>query len=131
MVVSALRNKSSEGTTFAVLETAFEAGYEPLYTDSIMQEYHDVLSRSVLGIDEKDLSDFLYSLEGHGSKLYVLPSDIKLPDESDRPFFDLAKSTGAYLVTGNIKHYPDEPYIVTPARFLEIVDYAALFRSTL
>ena len=47
-------------------------------------------------------------------------SDIPLPDESDRIFYDTAKAVNAYLVTGNLKHYPEESQIVTPARFVEI-----------
>ena len=31
-----------------------------------------------------------------------------MPDESDRIFYDTAKAVNAYLVTGNLKHYPEE-----------------------
>lgn len=30
------------------------------------------------------------------------------------------KEEEAYLVTGNIKHFPDEPFIVTPRQMLDI-----------
>jgi len=42
-----------------------------------------------------------------------------MSDESDRVFYDTAKTIGAILVTGNIKHYPDEPLIMTPAVFMK------------
>jgi predicted nucleic acid-binding protein len=47
-------------------------------------------------------------------------SDIPMPDESDRIFYDAAKAVNAYLVTGNQKHYPEDEQIVTPARFVEM-----------
>ncbi|MDR3270840.1 MAG: hypothetical protein LBT32_04945 [Peptococcaceae bacterium] len=42
-------------------------------------------------------------------------------DEDDRVFYDAAKSVGAYLITGNIKHFPQGPFILTPLAFLEVV----------
>ena len=31
------------------------------------------------------------------------------------------KETDAYLVTGNLKHFPKEPFIVTPREMLDII----------
>jgi hypothetical protein len=41
-----------------------------------------------------------------------------MPDEDDRVFYDTAKTAGAYLIPGNTKHFPQEPFILTPAQFL-------------
>ena len=32
------------------------------------------------------------------------------------------ETTDAYLVTGNIKHFPVKPYVVTPKEMLEILN---------
>lgn len=34
----------------------------------------------------------------------------------------LSSKDDAYLVTGNIKHFPQEPFIVTPRELLDIFD---------
>lgn len=51
--------------------------------------------------------------------------DIELPDPKDRVFYEIVmeerKSEDAYLVTGNTKHFPAEPYIVTPRQMLDII----------
>ena len=31
------------------------------------------------------------------------------------------KTADAYLVTGNIKHFPAKPYVVTPRQMLDII----------
>jgi hypothetical protein len=31
------------------------------------------------------------------------------------------KAEDAYLVTGNIKHFPERPYVVTPRQMLNII----------
>jgi predicted nucleic acid-binding protein len=46
-------------------------------------------------------------------------STIPMPDETDRIFYDTAKASGAFLITGNIRHYPTDPSIITPTDFLE------------
>ena len=42
-----------------------------------------------------------------------------MSDEDDRIFYDIAKASHAILLTGNIKHFPLEPFIVSPADFLK------------
>lgn len=49
-----------------------------------------------------------------------------LPDPKDIVFYEIVmekrKSEEAFLVTGNIKHFPTEPYIVTPREMLTILE---------
>ena len=40
-------------------------------------------------------------------------------DEDDRSYYEVAKLCNAILITGNKRHFPDEPFIMTPAEFLE------------
>jgi len=44
----------------------------------------------------------------------------KLIDETDRIFYDTAKNTASILITGNIRHYPNEKFILTPTEFLKL-----------
>ena len=56
---------------------------------------------------------------------YYAVIDVELPDPKDRVFYEVVmeerKEQDAYLVTGNIKHFPAEPYIVTPRQMLDII----------
>jgi len=45
-------------------------------------------------------------------------SDILFNHEPDRIFYDTAKASGSILITGNIRHYPTEPFIMTPSDLL-------------
>jgi len=51
-----------------------------------------------------------------------MESNIPMPDESDRIFYDTAKQSGSILITGNTKHFPDEPFIMTPAEFMRMME---------
>lgn len=49
-------------------------------------------------------------------------SDEFFPDPKDVVFYEVALSKeDAYLVTGNTKHFPKKPIVVTPAEILEIL----------
>ncbi len=51
--------------------------------------------------------------------------DEELPDPKDRVFYEVVmekrKEDEAYLVTGNIRHFPVRPFIVTPREMLDII----------
>lgn len=52
-----------------------------------------------------------------------IPYYEQMPDESDRVFYEVALSKDdAYLVTGNQKHFPKSPIVVTPAEMLDILN---------
>ena len=52
-------------------------------------------------------------------------SDEKFNDPDDAVFYEIAlsaiKSREAYLVTGNIRHFPQKEFVVTPRDMLNIV----------
>ncbi len=48
-----------------------------------------------------------------------------LPDTKDKVFYEVAmeerKLEDAYLVTGNLRHFPVKPFVVTPRQMLDII----------
>lgn len=52
------------------------------------------------------------------------PYDGDMPDEDDRVFYEVALSEeDSFLVTGNLKHFPKTPKVVTAAQMMEILDH--------
>ncbi len=50
-------------------------------------------------------------------------SDEIFIDKDDIVFYEVALSKeDSFLVTGNIRHFPKKPFIVTPAEMLTIID---------
>ena len=53
-------------------------------------------------------------------------SDEEFTDKDDIVFYEVALSKeDSFLVTGNIKHFPKKPFIVTPAEMLTIINKMA------
>ena len=92
----------------------------PCYCQEIIQEYQDVLSRPRLAFhfEEASVNEIINKIKADGLCVAVKPSSIPFIDESDRIFYDVAVACDAQLVTGNIKHYPKKPFIITPFEFL-------------
>ena len=90
----------------------------PCFDYRIIDEYLAVLRRPRLAFSAGQVNQLLNEITGRGLSVTVSPSEIALSDESDRKFYDVAKFCEAYLVTGNIRHYPDDPDIISPASFL-------------
>jgi len=95
------------------------------YNSDILVEYQDVLTRTKFdkyNFDSADITNFIKKVKEAGILIEPTPSNISLPDESDRIFYDTAKSADALLITGNTKHYPPEDFIITPAIFLQYAE---------
>jgi len=112
---------SAYGNPAQIINAFKEKRFNFIYNDEILREYRDVLFRSKLGLNSADVNDLIGEIIKAGFSVIPEKSKISLPDEDDRIFYDTAKTAGAYLVTGNIKHYPNEPTIITPAEFLKLI----------
>jgi putative PIN family toxin of toxin-antitoxin system len=86
----------------------------------IFEEYEAVLHRPQLKIPTVDADKVLAAIRQHAETVYPTPSDAAMPDEDDRVFFDTAKTSGVYLVTGNTKHFPQKPFVLTPREFMSM-----------
>lgn len=109
----------------SVMEFALDGFIVPVLNKEIVAEYRAVLARPKFGLDEDTIKDIIDSLENVGFYVDAETIDIDLPDPKDRFFYEVVmeerKEEEAYLVTGNIKHFPNEPFIVTPKRMLDII----------
>ena len=53
----------------------------------------------------------------------TLADSVDMPDEDDRVFYEVALSEeDSFLVTGNLKHFPKVPKVVTAAQMIEILE---------
>jgi hypothetical protein len=83
-----------------------------------MEEYYGVLRRDKFGFEEWEITQLLAAIEQEGILVVPPPISVRFIDEADRKFFETAKYCDAPLITGNSKHYPKDPLILSPAAFL-------------
>ena len=122
VLVSALFTKNPESATVKVLNAIFEGKIVPMYNSEIIDEYDDVLHRSKFHFTPSLVSTYINQICQLGIVAERIHSDEVFPDEDDVVFYEVALSKeDAYLVTGNKKHFPTNPIVVTPAEMLDIL----------
>ena len=122
VVVSAYITKNLEAATSKVWEAVLQCKLTPIYNEEILSEYSEVLRRKKFGIPEHLVKWALDKIVSNGVRGERVLSDEFFPDPKDVVFYEVAMSKeDAYLVTGNTKHFPKKPIVVTPAEMLEIL----------
>ena len=108
-----------------IIELTFNGPIIPVLNEAIFNEYREVLLRPKFRLTEEIVNDVLEAINKRGIFVDAQSLDIELPDPKDRVFYEVfmeeRKDEDAYLVTGNIKHFPVKPFIVTPRQMLDII----------
>ena len=108
-----------------VLELVYSGTIIPLLNQHIVNEYREVLARSKFRLTQQIIEDAVGEIERLGLYVDAQGLDIPFPDSKDRVFYEVVmeerNEEEAYLVTGNIKHFPEKSYIVTPRQMMDII----------
>lgn len=120
ILVSALL--SPAGSPAKVFDHVLNGNVVMCYDSRIIAEYKEVLMRPKFYFDKKAVRQVINFIVHSGISIVPLPILDSFEDEDDKKFYEIAKTTTAYLVTGNAKHFPNESGIMGPHEFLSIVD---------
>ena len=108
-----------------VMELTFSGTIVPLLNEQIVKEYREVLGRPKFHLTNEIINSVVDEIERLGIYVDADELDLVFPDPKDRIFYEVVmeerKSKDAYLVTGNIKHFPVKPYVVTPRQIIDII----------
>lgn len=122
LVSAMLKWDSVPGT---IMELTFDGLIIPILNEHIVKEYHEVLVRPKFHFTEEIIYDVLENIQSIGIYVDAEYLDIELPDPKDRVFYEVVmeerKTEDTYLITGNIRHFPTKPFIVTPREMMDII----------
>lgn len=121
VLVSSLLSSSEDAATVQVVTKAILGEITPVVNRAILEEYQDVLSRQKFGFSQDNINYLLSAIEKYGITHEPKPSGTIIKDIDDIPFFDTAfdlQDYGAYLITGNMKHFPKVPFIISPREYI-------------
>lgn len=123
VLVSAGITKNPVSATVKVLNHMFNGLIKPVFNNEIIAEYIEVLHRPKFRFDDNDIQTIINYIKNYGIPSDRIPFDGVMPNEKDRPFYEVSLSiNNSYLVTGNIKHFPVTPKVVTPAQLITIIE---------
>ncbi len=129
VLVSALLSKNSmERAPYKVIEYIFCGELIPIYNKEILEEYEEVLKREKFHFTAERIHAVIHQIIKSGIQEDALQSEEIYPDPEDAVFFEVAlahhleNDNDTYLVTGNMKHFPARPFVVTPRQMVEIIE---------
>lgn len=124
VLVSAMLKHGS--IPFEIIQKALKGVIIPILNKEIIEEYEEVLLRNKFGFDKETVKEYIDGLIEFGVFCEKTNVDEIFSDLSDAVFYQIVMTvreyTDAYLITGNIKHFPKKPFVVTPKEMLEIID---------
>lgn len=124
VIVSALLSSHDDSAVVKVFKMIIDSEIIPLYSIEVIKEYKKVLSRKKFSINQ-DLINYIVSLIlNRGIAVSPKASGIELIDMKDLVFYEIVlekKKDGAYLITGNKKHFSNNPIVATAREFLDII----------
>ena len=122
IVSSMLKHDSIPGE---ILDFVISKTIVPLLNKEIIEEYEDVLKRNKFGFDNAEVDNLIANLKTNSIFLEREQTLEEFIDEDDIVFYEIVMSArhtmDAFLITGNIKHYPIRNYVVTPKQMIEII----------
>lgn len=124
VLVSALFSISGHSNPSIIIRKIIDGVITPLYNEEILAEYEEVLNRDKFPFRKADIDWIISTFIDYGILLgRTAVSDEEFTDRDDIVFYEVALSKeDSFLVTGNIKHFPKKPFIVTPAEMLTIIN---------
>ncbi len=125
VLISSLLTQKTDTATARVINAIAEQRIIPIYSEEILEEYKEVLHRKKFPFTNDRINGILEMICQFGVIVDPSPTDEVLPDEDDLIFYEVVmekREDDAYLITGNIKHFPSKEFIVTPAEMMEILD---------
>lgn len=126
VLVSALLSKHHDAATVLLVGRMISGDLIPVYSQETMREYREVLARRKFKFDPVQIAYIISAIAHFGIMIEPTSTGTILPDMKDLPFYEVVmekrKNDDAYLVTGNQKHFPTKPFIVTAKEMLDILD---------
>lgn len=115
VIVSAIL--SPQGKPARIFKQFLDGGLTLCLDDRIFREYEEVLYRPKFRFNRESVHAILNLIQIQG--VFVNPPlcNLSFSDEADKKFFEVAKFCNAVLITGNRKHYPDDPLVKSVQEF--------------
>ena len=124
VLISAMIKKDS--VPYKVIDLAFKGKIIPLIHEEILAEYERVANRKKFKFLDYVIDFFINGMKNNGKFIDAKDFDEELPDPNDKIFYCVLMTAredlDAYLVTGNLKHFPKRIFIVTPRELLDILE---------
>ena len=124
VLISSLLTKQTDTATARVVDAISSGDIIPLYNQEILNEYEEELHRAKFSFSEERIQKILLMVRQFGMAVNPSPTGEILVDMDDLVFYEIVmekRKDNAYLITGNIRHFPERDFIVTPSEMMALI----------
>ena len=124
VLISSLLTKQTDTATARVVDAISSGDIIPLYNQEILNEYDEVLHRAKFSFSEERIQKILLMIRQFGMAVNPSPTGEILVDMDDLVFYEIVmekRKDNAYLITGNIRHFPERDFIVTLSEMMALI----------
>ena len=123
VLVSAFWSNNRESPPAKIYHAIMDRLFKPIYNAEIIAEYDEVLHRRNFGFPASQVDAAIRAVREFGEEVTPAESVTEnFPDPDDKIFYCVAltaQDENTMLVTGNTRHFPPAPFVVTPAEFVD------------
>ncbi len=131
VIVASMLTRHHDSATRRIINAITDLKITVLYHEDILTEYRRILNQEKFGFPPDVVQDMMSVITTFGIRTDRTPTDEIFNDKDDVVFYEVALSkTGAFVVTGNKRHFPDKPIVVTPAEMVEILENNRIIEKT-
>ena len=122
IIISSLLSRNPNASTKQIIAKIKERVITPMVNEDILEEYLDVLSRSKFSFSQDDIESTMELFSIRSVKYTPECLQHVFIDMNDVIFYETyLMKEDAYLITGNLRHFPAEVRIVSPNDMLQIL----------
>ena len=124
VIVSMLFSSDINSYPMQLMNYIYDNTIIPIYSDDILYEYKEVLSRDKFPFTKKMVGDLINYIKKLGINVKPQKFEIEFEDFDDLIFYEVLMTKDIHekkLVTGNIKHFPKQTNIMTPKEMVELI----------
>ena len=113
---------TSNGKAAHIVNQVIAGNLKLCYDYRILAEYRDILARPNFKFSPWQISFLLETFEKDGISVIPTPlPQVPFSNESDRVFFEVAKFYNVPLITGNVKHFPQDYCVINVADYYDLM----------
>lgn len=125
VLVAALFSKKKDAATVKVVDAILRRQVIHLYHHLDTAGIYWSSASEKFHFSNENIETLILFIQQFGIEVFPRPTGEILIDMDDLIFYEVAvemQMKNAFLVTGNLKHYPSEHFIITPAQMIELLN---------
>jgi len=124
VLVSSMLTSNPDSTIAKIINYVRLGSIIPMFDDTILEEYQAVLTRDRFHFDKDRINELITLIYNKGIHCGRQSVSDYFPDPDDIVFYEVAMSRDdSYLVTGNLRHFPKNGKVVSPADMVFIIEH--------